>query len=757
MSKPASAAMTLDLEVDGMTCASCVRRVETALNAVQGVAQANVNLATRRAHIELSDAHMDTGRLLDAVSKRGYEARLLTQTAAEQAAPDDDEAHAAGRRFAWALVLTLPVFVVEMGSHLIPALHHLVSTRLDFQGLAWFEFVLVTLVLAGPGREFFTRGFKALWHLGPDMNTLVALGAGSAWLYSTLVTWVPDALPADARHLYFEAAAVVATLILLGRWLEARARGRAGSAIRHLIGLQPRTAWVRRDGTWQEQPLGDLVPGDEVRVRPGEKIPVDGTVIEGSSWVDESMITGEPIPVARAAGDRLIGGTLNTQGSLILRTTQVGADTVLAHIIRLVEQAQGSKLPIQGLVDRVTAWFVPVVMGLAVLAFATWWHWGPEPALTHALIAGVAVLIIACPCAMGLATPISIMVATGRAAGLGIIFRHGDALQRLRQVQIVAFDKTGTLTRGQPALTDVLPIGDSDRATLLRRVAAVQSASEHPIARAIMDAYDQGCGPLPPVNDFQALTGAGVRGQVEGHDCLLGSVTLMRSHGIAVPDDIAEQVQAWAGEGKTVFLAASDGRLAGILAVADPLRETAAPALAALHALGLKTALITGDHEAAAHYVARRLGIDIVHAQTLPEHKASLLQDMQQTLGPLAFVGDGINDAPALATADVGIAIGQGTDVAIESAEVILMNEDLGSVARALVLSRLSMRNIAQNLFWAFAYNAALIPLAAGVFYPWFGWQLSPMLGAAAMALSSVFVVVNALRLKWLPLEVSHG
>jgi len=751
---------TLDLKIEGMTCASCVRRVEKALSGVPGVAEATVNLATGRAHVTFSAQAVDARALEDAVGKRGYAARALAQDLAggrdDGLGRDLDESRA-GRRFLWALGLTLPVFLMEMGGHLVPALHHAILAWLDSRTLAWMQWALTTAVLAGPGRAFFTRGFTALRHGGPDMNTLVALGAGSAWLYSTLVSLAPGMFPETARHLYFEAAAVVATLILLGRWLEARAKGRAGSAIRRLMGLQPRTAWVRLGQEWAERPIESLAAGDVVRVRPGEKIPVDGTVLEGESWVDESMITGEPMPASRRPGDRLIGGTLNTRGSLVLRATEVGADTVLAHIIGLVERAQGAKLPIQRLVDRVTGWFVPVVMGLAALSFLAWYAWGPQPALTHALIAAVAVLIIACPCAMGLATPISIMVATGRAAGLGILLRQGDALQRLRDTRVVAFDKTGTLTEGRPVLDAVIVLADIGRATLLAEAAAVQGASEHPIARAVLEAARaEGLEP-GAVADFQALTGAGVRGRTAGHDYLMGSQRLMRDHGVAVDADAMERLGALAAQGKTAFLVARDGRLAGIMAVTDRLRPSARPAIARLHALGLKTALITGDHEAAAQAVARELGIDVVHARTLPADKAAVLQALQGENGALAFVGDGINDAPALATADVGIAIGQGTDVAIESADIVLMNENLESVARAVTLSRRTMRNIAQNLFWAFAYNAALIPVAAGALYPWTGLQLSPMLGAGAMALSSVFVVTNALRLKWLPLETRHA
>ncbi|MGB6007916.1 heavy metal translocating P-type ATPase [Castellaniella sp.] len=744
----------LDLDVEGMTCASCVRRVETALKAVPGVADASVNLALRRAHVTLAPVGADPQALIAAVAKRGYTAQVLdtSRPASEEDVIAEDAR--AGQRFAWALVLTLPVFILEMGGHLIPALHHLIQDLFPGQALAWLEFALTTAVLAGPGRSFFTRGAKALAHGGPDMNTLVALGAGSAWLYSTGVTWAPALFPAESRHLYFEAAAVVATLILLGRWLESRAKGRAGSAIRQLVGLQPRTAWVRRGEDWAELPIDSLASGDDIRVRPGEKIPVDGVVMEGESWVDESMITGEPLPASRRVGDRLIGGTLNTQGSLVLRATEVGAQTVLAQIIRLVEQAQSGKLPVQQRIDQVTAWFVPAVMALAALAFAAWWIWGPAPALAHALVAGVAVLIIACPCAMGLATPISILVATSRAAGLGILFRQGEALQRLRDVRIVAFDKTGTLTLGRPALTDLLPLDGSDPEGWLATLAAVQTGSEHPIAHAIRTAARDKALRIPDAEQFKAITGAGVQAQVEGRDYLMGSLRLMQDAAVTVPDAALTQMQSLAQSGKTPFLVARDGRLAAIVAVADTLRPSARPLIEQLHAQGLKTALITGDHAAAAQAVARDLGIDIVHAQTLPEHKAERLRELQRSIGPLAFVGDGINDAPALATADAGIAMGHGTDVAIESADVVLMNEDLTSVARAITLSHKTLRNISQNLFWAFAYNAALIPVAAGALYPWTGLQLSPMLGAGAMALSSVFVVANALRLKTQSLNI---
>jgi Cu+-exporting ATPase len=501
--------------------------------------------------------------------------------------------------------------------------------------------------------------------------------------------------------------------------------------------------------------VDSLADGDEIRVRPGEKVPVDGVVLEGESWMDESLITGESMPVRRAAGDPVIGATLNTQGSLVLRATRVGEQTVLAQIIRMVGEAQAAKLPIQRQVDRVTGWFVPAVMGLAVLTFAAWWLWGPGPALTHALIAAVAVLIIACPCAMGLATPISIMVATGRAARSGILFRQGDALQRLRGVRLVAFDKTGTLTYGKPVLTDFIPLaehaGDTD--VLLAAIASVQQASEHPIAGALVRAaLDKGL-PLSDVEDFTAVGGAGVQGRTGGQAWIVGTPDLMASRGLEIGEAVHARLNTLAEEGKTPFLAACDGQVAALAAVSDTVRPSALKLMERLHALGIRTALITGDHPATARAVAGTLGIDIVHAQTLPQDKVRHVKDLQKTAGSLAFVGDGINDAPALASADVGIAVSQGTDVAIASADLVLMGDHLESVASAIVLSRLTLRNISQNLFWAFAYNVALIPIAAGALYPLIGLQLSPMLGAAAMALSSLFVVGNALRLKWLPLD----
>jgi Cu+-exporting ATPase len=665
-----------------------------------------------------------------------------------------------------------------MGGHLIPGAHHFVHETIGMQRSWIAQSILTTLVLVGPGRVFFTKGLPALWHLAPEMNSLVALGAGSAWAYSMVATYLPQVLPDGTRFVYFEAAAVIVTLILLGRMLEARAKGRTGAAIKHLIGLQPRQARVLIDGQPTDMDIDAVKPGDLILVRPGEKIATDGVITEGQPYIDEAMITGEPIPVTKRVGDRVTGGTLNTTNSFTFKTTHTGGDTVLARIIRMVEAAQGTKLPIQALVDRVTAWFVPAIILCSLLTFVLWYWLGPTPSLSHALINAVAVMIIACPCAMGLATPTSIMVGTGRAAELGVLFRQGDALQRLRDVQVVAFDKTGTLTLGKPALTDFVVLEPAyDRALLLSWAAAMQSHSEHPIAHAIVQAALADHLPTLTAQGFTAISGAGVRAKVSGHVVSSGAQAFMLSEGVDI-SAAAHYSEQWGQQGKTPICLAVDGKLAALMAVADPLKPSARSAIEALQKLGLRTVMITGDNKYTARAVAKQLGIDEVHAEVLPEGKVAVLKALQRSsaagastevsayglAGPvesksantgtrssntvLAFVGDGINDAPALATADVGIAIGTGTDVAIESASVVLMSDDLLGVATAIGLSRATLTNIRQNLFWAFAYNAALVPVAAGALYPNFGILLSPMFAAGAMAFSSVFVVANALRLK---------
>lgn len=753
----------LDLSVEGMTCASCVKRVERVLSAVPGVQSASVNLATERAQVSYEPDHAAPEAMIAAVARAGYTAQVIVAQdghAERQAQARDADARRLGVALAVAVALTLPVFVIEMGGHLAPAWHHWIHATLGQQNSWLLQFALTTAVLAWPGRQFFAIGLPALWRRAPEMNSLVALGAGAAWGYSTVATFAPQWLPEGARAVYFEAAAVIVTLILLGRMLEARAKGRTGAAIRRLAALQPRGARVLRGGQPMDVPVDEVRVGDHVLVRPGEQVPLDGEIAEGRSYLDESMLTGEPVPVEKTVGDAATGGTLNTSGSFTLRVTRTGADTQLAHIIRMVEDAQGARLPVQALVDRITGWFVPAVMAAALLTFAAWLVWGPPPALASALVHAVAVLIIACPCAMGLATPTSIMVGTGRAADLGVLFRHGDALQTLRDVDVVAFDKTGTLTQGKPALAALRLAPDAAVASedeLLRLLASVQARSEHPIAQAIVTAARERGIELPGAEDFVAESGAGVRGRVQGRNIAAGAARLMAAQRADV-SAFGEQSAEWGRKGWTPVYVAIDGRAAAMLAVADPIKPTAKQAIAALHAQGLRTAMITGDNRETAQAVARELGIDDVRAEVLPEDKVRAVQALREEsrrgdarhgdARRVAFVGDGINDAPALAAADVGVAIGTGTDVAIEAASVVLMAGDPNGVPTAIAISRATLANIRQNLFWAFAYNAALIPLAAGALYPAYGVALSPMLAAGAMALSSVFVVGNALRLK---------
>lgn len=732
------------IAIEGMTCASCVARVERALLRVPGVQEASVNLATEKASVT---GNADPAALVSAVEGAGYDATILA------AGDRDERAHDARRQaedvslrrnLLFAAVLVLPVFLLEMGAHLFDAVHHLVMASLGMQGSRLIQFVLTSLVLFGPGRRFYQLGIPALFRAAPDMNSLVAVGTLAAYGYSILATFAPDLLPDGTANVYFEAAAVIVLLVLLGRFLEARAKGQSSAAIQRLVGLQPRTARVIRNGIAQEVAAADLALGDLVELRPGDRVPTDGEVTDGHSWIDESMITGEPLPQEKTPGARVTGGTVNQTGSLRFRATEVGTATMLAQIIRLVEAAQGGKLPVQALVDKVTLWFVPVVMALSLLTFLVWLAFGPSPALGLALVNAVTVLIIACPCAMGLATPTSILVGTGRGAEMGILFRKGDALQALQGVSVVALDKTGTLTEGQPAMTDLVMTAGVDREDLLARIAAVEAKSEHPIARALVSAAEGLT--LPEVQDFQSLTGLGVRATVRGETVVLGADRLMVELGLDVSAFAADAARL-ADEGKTPLYAALGGRLAAVLAVADRVKPTTPAAIAALKAMGLRVALISGDNRRTAQAIARSLGIDEVYAEVLPAGKVQVLRDLK-AMGSLAFVGDGINDAPALAEADVGIAIGTGTDVAIEAAEVVLVAGRLTQVPEAIALSRAVMRNIRQNLFWAFAYNVVLIPVAAGALWPAYGLLLSPALGAGAMSLSSVFVIGNALRLR---------
>lgn len=739
----------MDLAIEGMNCASCVGSVEKALSAVPGVTNVTVNLATERAHIQ-SAWPVPFATLQNAVAKAGYDAR--------QSADDERKSQTAEKREAErkilkrdaiiAGVLTLPIFLVEMGGHAFPTLHHWLYGLVGQDAVRIAEFLLTAAVLAGPGRRFFRIGIPALLRGAPEMNALVAIGAGAAFLFSTIATFLPTLLPEGADQVYFEAAAVIATLILIGRMMEAKAKGRASAAINKLVGLQPRTARRRlADGSTEDVAIATLNIGDVVEIRPGERVPVDGIVRDGASRIDESMLSGEAIPVEKSKDAEVIGGTVNQTGHLIVEVTATGSDSVLAGIVAMVERAQSGKLPIQALVDKVTMRFVPAVILVACVTVGIWLAFGPEPRLAHALVAGVAVLITACPCAMGLATPTSILVGSGRAAELGILFRKSEAMQRLAGINAVAFDKTGTLTEGRPSLTDIHPCNGISASRALAIAAALEAKSEHPLAAAILQAAKERDLTLPEIADFDAVPGFGITARLDDKPVVIGTARLMAQHGIAI-DQEQELLAELADQGKSPILLACDGQLIAILAVADRLREGSRRAVASLRDQGIAVAMVTGDSERVARAVAKELGIEHVLAEVTPADKQDAVRQIRERHGQIAFVGDGINDAPALAEADVGIAIGTGTDIAIEAADLVLMAGDPRGAGRAIALSRAVMRNIRQNLFWAFAYNAALIPVAAGAFYPTTGLLLSPMLAAGAMALSSIFVLSNALRLK---------
>jgi len=738
---------TFRLAIAEMSCASCLGRVERALRAVPGVVRAEVNLASGEARV-LALSGIPLSRVLEACAAAGYPATLADAPAAKTAdTTKAEEAARLRRQTLIAALLTLPVFILEMGGHLFPAFHHWIAATIGMRTSWLIQFVLTTAVLLGPGRMFLAKGFPALARGAPDMNSLVALGTSAAWSFSVVALFTPELLPVGARAVYFEAAAVIVTLILLGRFLEARAKGRTGEAIRRLMDLSPATARVERDGAVIEIPLDRIVTDDLIRVLPGERVAADGVVTSGASWVDESVITGEPVPVEKSKGAKVVGGTINGAGALTVRATAVGEDATLARIIAMVRDAQGARLPIQGLVNRVTLWFVPAVMAVAAATVAAWLVFGPAPALGFALVAGVSVLIIACPCAMGLATPTSIMVGTGRAADLGVLFRQGDALQTLHTVGIVAFDKTGTLTEGRPELTDMHVADGFSEAEVIALAASLEARSEHPVARALLRRARRDGLRLFEPETFESFTGHGVGGYVDGRRVLVGAARLMAREGIETTSFDCQRDRL-AAEGKTPLHVAINGRVAALLAVSDPVRPGAAEAVAALRRLGLRVAMVTGDNKKTAELIGARLGIDTVVADVLPEGKVAAIEGLKRDGLRLAFVGDGINDAPALATADVGIAIGTGTDVAIEAADVVLMSGDVKGVVNAIEISRRTMRNIRENLFWAFGYNVLLIPVAAGVLYPVSGLLLSPMLAAGAMALSSVFVLGNALRLR---------
>ena len=727
---------TTRLQVRGMSCASCQGRVQRGLAQAPQVASAQVNLATGQAQV-VHAPNLEPRAVARLVSELGYSASVITD-GTKTAIPD--EAAALRRDFLIALALTLPLFIVEMGGHLVPAFHGWLHGMVPMRSLWIGQMLLALAVLAVPGRRFFRTGFRALARAAPEMNSLVALGSGAAFLYSAVVTLAPALVPAASRHVYFEAAAVIVTLILMGRWLEARAKGQAGAAIRQLMDLAPDTATLLRDGRQIVLPIDQVQVGDLLLLSPGQRAPLDGVITEGAGRIDESMLTGEPAPVAKTTGDTVTGGTVNGSAAMTLRVTATGGDTVLSRIVTLVEGAQNARLPVQALVDKVTRVFVPCIIALSVLTLILWLIFGPG--LAQAVVAAVAVLIIACPCAMGLAVPMSILVGTGRGAQLGVLFRQGDALQKLATARIVGFDKTGTLTMGHPALTGTWTAGiEADQA--LRLIAAAEARSEHPLAAAFLTAATG--QDLPAAQAVTAIAGQGLRARVEDQDLLIGNLAALDAAGIAPDPTLMTHATGAADQGATPVHLAIDGTHRASFAVMDAARPQSAKAIADLNALGITTVMLSGDTPATARAMGTSLGIDDARGGLSPEDKLSLIRDMGDDS---VFVGDGINDAPALAAARTGIAIGTGTDIAIETADAVLMSGDPGGVARAIALSRAVMRNIRQNLFWAFAYNVALVPVAMGVLVPFGGPQMSPMLGAGAMALSSVFVVGNALRLR---------
>ena len=740
---------TLVMSVSNMSCASCAGRVDKALRQLPGVLAVDVNLATETAQVTYTPDLASRADFIAASTAAGYAAQEHSEDSHGQVqARKQQLAEAYGRRSRLAVFLAAPVIILGMGGHILPGFERLIADVIGQKANWIIQCIFATAVLFGPGLDFYRRGFPALWRGAPDMNSLVALGTGAAYAFSLIATFLPQVLPEGVSGVYYEPASLIVVLILFGRDLENRAKGRTGKAIQSLLGLRVKTAQVRRAGEFVECPIEEIVVGDVLSLRPGERVAVDGVVHEGSSYIDESMITGEPRPVEKSTGAALTAGTVNGMGHVIYEARRVGHDTTLSQIIQLVEQAQGAKLPIKALVDRLTLWFVPMVLTLAFVTVTVWMIWGPAPALPYALVAGVCVLIIACPCAMGLATPTSIMVGTGRAAEMGVLFRKGDALQLLADVDVIAFDKTGTLTRGQPVLTDLDVADGLGRRAALQVMASVEQGSDHPIARAIvMAAAEEGLD-LLPIQDGQTYAGLGLSAHVAGEEVILGTERFMRERGIDVKGYHAS-AEALASQGKSVIFAARAGQVIALAGVSDALKPSTQGAIARLKAAGITVVMLTGDRRDAALQIAADLGIDQVHAELLPADKSRVLAELKTKARQLAFVGDGINDAPALAAADIGIALGTGTDVAVESADIVLMSGDLLGVVNAIEMSRLTLRNIKQNLFWAFGYNVALIPVAAGALYPAFGMLLSPILAAAAMALSSIFVLANALRLRY--------
>jgi len=735
----------VQIGIGAMTCAACVRRVENVLRAVPGVADAAVNLATARATVWHQPGQLDLKLIEQAVTDAGYEfrGRIDPRLAIDLDLLRSREQRDLLRRVLVGAVLSVLTMIGSM-PHWFPFIAR-VPDRIMLPVLA----ILTTPAVFWVGSRFFSGALKATRHQTSDMNTLVALGAGSAYFYSLAITLLPSFFAASGAppHVYFDGAAMIVTLVLLGRYLESRARGKTSQAIRRLMDLKPKTARVRRGDLDLDINVDEVLIGDRVIVRPGERIPTDGVVVSGTTSVDESMLTGESVPVFKEAAGKVFAGTINGTGAIQFEATRVGAETALAQIIRLVEEAQGSKAPIQRLADKVASVFVPIVLGIALITFLVWALAVPGGNFSRALINFVSVLIIACPCAMGLATPTAVMVGTGLGAESGILIKNGASLETAHRIDTVIFDKTGTLTEGRPRLTDLIPAEGWDEARLLSTVAAIESASEHPLAQAIVSAAaERGCT-LSPVTDFEAVAGQGAKATVDGQPVLVGNLELMTREGVQV-EHLAGAYQALATAGKTCICAAVGGRAVGLLGLTDQPRAGAREAVAELRGLGLELWMITGDNRQTAEAIGAQVGIERVLAEVLPEHKAEAVRSAQRQGRCVAMVGDGINDAPALAAADLGIAIGTGTDIAMEASDITLVRNDLRLVGAAIRLSALTLGVIRQNLFWAFFYNSVGIPVAAGVLYPWFGILLNPMVAAAAMALSSVSVVSNALRLK---------
>ncbi|MBD3234454.1 MAG: heavy metal translocating P-type ATPase [candidate division Zixibacteria bacterium] len=736
-----------DIPVSGMSCASCVKNVERSLRGLKGVISATVNLATETATVEYLPSEVGMGAIKETITDAGYG----VAESSEEEEEDEDPHQSAREDYYGNLKLKLTVSAILTGLILIGSFNHLfpVISGIPRNYMFYILLALGTPVQFWAGAQFYKGFWNALKHFSADMNTLIAVGTSAAYFYSVFATFFPDFIMSIGQevHVYYDTAAVIITLILFGRLLEARAKGHTSDAVKKLIGLKPKTARVIRNGEEREVNISEIVKEDIIQIRPGERLPVDGVVVKGFSSVDESMITGESIPVEKTVGSEVIGGTLNENGSIQYRATRVGGDTTLSQIIKMVKEAQGSKAPIQRIADKIASIFVPIVVGLALITLAIWLIWGPQPASRFALLNFIAVLIIACPCALGLATPTAIMVGTGKGAENGILIKGGEILENLHKVDTIVFDKTGTLTRGVPKVTDVIANRNFTENDVLLYAASLEKASEHPLAAAVLnEASDRNINPIEP-DKFEAVPGHGIRGTLSNMELSLGSASFMKSNFVEF-ESLEQNYEKLSSEGKTVLFLSIDGQLVGLIAVADTIRGNSGTVMKRLKKMGFELVLMTGDNNSTAEAVSRELQMDTYLAEVKPDEKAEAIKELQSKGKTVAMVGDGINDAVALVQADVGIAIGSGTDVALEASDVTLIKDDLFDVIRSVDLSKKTIRTIKWNLFWAFAYNVAGIPIAAGVLYPVWGLLLDPMIASLAMAMSSVFVVTNSLRLR---------